>query len=173
MSTILTDPQLITFGNHIRANSDPTVVAALPDVAAGGAAIIRDWYNGQASPDFWVFHKYVESDEVRDVIDAQDVADMTANNRERANTLLSIRADRGFSGENSRDRSAFNDIFGGTAGEISRNAIAALWQRLANNVEQALRLNTGTGADSSNADTTSYLGEITHNEVREAISLTA
>lgn len=40
--------QLVTFGNHIRNNTNQDVIDAL---AAGNNVAIAAWYNGDASPD--------------------------------------------------------------------------------------------------------------------------
>ncbi len=164
----LTPAQLATFKTDIEANTDPAVVAGL---ANGDSSAIANWYNQNRSPDYWIFRNMVESNEVRDVIDAQNIADITDADRGRCVDLLAIRADRGFNGEVLHDRSAWDDIFSAAAGNESQQAIAALWQRLATNAEHLFRLSTGTGADANNADTTGFQGNVTVSDVSQALAL--
>lgn len=166
----LTDAQLTTLGNDIRANSNQTVIDAL---AAGAIGVIRDWYNGDASPNYWIYRGMVPVSEVRNAIDSQNLVDITTADLERAQALLDIRAEIGFYGTNSRDRSAWDDVFSAAAGDESQQAIAALWTKLATELEKAFKLDTGTGA-ANDADTSSVVGEtVTTQEVDRALELTA
>lgn len=71
---LTTDTQRITLGNHIRAN------AAVADaLAAGNLGDIRDWYNGQASPNFWVFKASVDTDSAFKSIDKAEYVNVPAS----------------------------------------------------------------------------------------------
>ena len=163
----LTSGQLTTLKADILANTDPAVIQALAD---GNDGAVAEWYNLDAAPDYWIFRDLVPSDEVRDAIDAQNIADMTSADRDRTVLLLGIRSDRGFSGANTRDRSAWDDIFSTAAGDESQQAILALWSRAASNTEKVFVLGTNTGATSALADTTSFQGDITFRDVRDALN---
>lgn len=162
----LTTAQLQALKTDIEANTEPTVINAL---AAGDAGAIANWYNLAASPDYYLFKETVSSDEIRDLIDAQNIADITDADRGRCVDLLAIRADRGFSGANARDRSAWDDIFSAATGDESQQAIAAYWTRLATNAEKVFSLATGSGANAANADTTSWQGSLRHQDVSAAL----
>lgn len=163
----LTPAQLTTLKADIQGNTDPTVVQALADGNIGGVA---NWYNQDASPDYWIFRRDVEANEVRDVIDVQDMADITDTDRSRAIDILAIRAETGFSGENARDRSAFDDVFSAAAGDNSQQAINALWTRLATNGEKVFKLDTGTGATAGAADTTDWQGNLSVSDINNALN---
>jgi len=81
----LTEAQLQTLADDMEANTDQTVIDAL---AAGNNNALVAWYNGQASPDFWVFKHSVDVDEVRRSIDWSEVLDGTDG--------LSVRQQWGF-----------------------------------------------------------------------------
>lgn len=163
----LTPAQLTTFKDDIEANTDPVVVQGLSD---GNDGDIANWYNLEANPNYWIFRNLVSSDEVRDAIDAKNIADLTTADRGRTVDLLNIRLERGFSGSNPRDRSAWDDIFSAASGNESQQAILALWTRLSSNGENVFALWTGDGVAAATADTTSFQGSISSRDVRDALN---
>lgn len=163
----LTPTQLTALKADILANTNPVVVQALSD---GNAGNIAAWYNLASVPDYWIFRDFVPSDEIRDAIDAQDIADITTADRGRALDLLTIRQDRGFSGENVRDRSAWDDIFSAQAGDNSQQAIMLLWTRIATNAEKVFALSTGTGSSRATADTVSFRGSVSQIDISAALN---
>ena len=158
----------------ILANTDPTVVQALAD---GNAGVIAAWYNGDASPAYWVLRCVVGVGEIRQAIDAHNLVDITAADLDRVMALLELRSgsggegggELGFSGEVETDRTAWDDAFSSAAGDESQQAIAALWTRVATYAEVVHALSTGTGADAANADTTSWQGTLTFQDVTQAL----
>ncbi len=160
----LTPSQLTTWKADIETNPD---VAA--DLAAGNLRAISDYYNGDASPDYWIYRSSVPADEVRLSIDAQDIADITEADRGRCVDLLALRADVGFSGGDARDRSAWDDIFSAANGDNSQQAIALLWARLASRVEKLLATGANTGASRALADTAGFEGTVSPSAVRLAL----
>lgn len=166
----LTTAELTTIGNALRAESDATVVAAL---AAGDNNVLRDWCNDDAAPDYWIRRKLVSVEEVKAAINMQNIADLTATDKDRALALIELRGDGGYNGEVASDRSAWDDVFSAAAGDESQQAIAALWQREASNAEKMFALSTDTGATTATPDTTSWQGDVTRDDVRVALDLTA
>ena len=161
----LTPAQKTTLKTDVESNPD---VAS--DLANGDYGAIAAYYNANASPDYHIYRGSVSSNEVRDVIDAQNIADITDADRGRCVDLLAIRADIGFSGANARDRSAWNDIFSAANGDESQQAIAALWTRLATRGEKLFTLSTGSGADAANADTVSFEGSLSPSVIADAVA---
>lgn len=163
----LTAAQLTDLKTDIQANADPTVVQAISD---GNHGAIAAWYNQDASPDYWIYRELVEADEIRDSIDVQDLADITDTDRGRVVDILAVRSERGFSGADARDRSAWDDVFSAASGDNSQQAIAVLWTRIATNSEGVFALSTGSGANAANADTTSWQGELSSSDVTNALN---
>jgi hypothetical protein len=164
----LSAAQLPAYKADILANTNQAVIDAL---AAGANNAITDWYNLDASPDYFIFKNMVTSDEIRAVINAKNLVDITAADLDRVEALLNIRADLGFSGAVADDRAAWDDVFSAATGDQSQQAIAALWARVATNIEAVYALSTGTGADAANADTTSFQGDVTLQNTRDALAL--
>lgn len=162
----LTAAQLTTLKADILANTDPAVTTAL---ANGDSGAVATWYNLEASPAYHIYKQLVSSDEIRDVIDAVNIVNITAADLDRVQALLEIRADRGFSGANARDRLAWDDVFSSATGDESQQAIAALWTRLATNAEKVFALSTGNGASAATADTTSFQGSLSFQDINAAL----
>lgn len=163
----LTNTQLQTLKTDIQANVDATVVQALAD---GNIGAVKDWYNQTASPDYYIYRDKVESEEIRDAINANNIVNITTADLERTQALLEIRAERGFSGADVDDRAAWDDVFSATAGDQSQQAIAALWSRLATNAEKVFALSTGNGAAAATADTTEWQGTLSLTDVSNALN---
>jgi len=138
----LTNPQLITFKADILANTDSEVITARN---VGNNSAIAEWYSRENIIDFWIFKKLVSIDEVSEVIELDDVANMTAGDNVKLNTFFNIRQGGVFANKAS-DRDGFDDIFSATAGNDSQQALKVLWQRLATNIERLFATGTGTNA---------------------------
>lgn len=165
----LTQAQLQTLKTDILANTDPEVIAAL---AAGSNNAIADWYNQLASPSYWLYRSGVSAEELSNAINLQNMADITAADSDRVMKLFNLRTFNGgeFHGDVESDRTAWDDVFSAAAGDESQQAIAALWQRTGTYAEQVFSLGTGTGADAANADTTSFQGLLSSNDVIAALN---
>jgi len=159
--------QQVLFKVDILASTDPIIIQGLAD---GNHGVIAQRYNESVVPDYWIFRELVPSDEIRDAIDAQNIADITSADRGRVVDLLTIRQERGFSGADARDRSAWDDIFSTAAGDESQQAILVLWTRLATIAERAFALLTDTGVSAATADTTSFQGNLSSLDVTNALN---
>ena len=164
----MTPSELQTFADHMAANTDQTVIDALAD---GSNNVLLGWYNQTAVPDYWIYRATVPTSDVRDSINMQNLADITAADLDRVEAMLNIRSERGFDGSDDSDRSAWDDVFSAAAGDESQQAIALLWARIALNVETVFKTSTGTGADRANADTTTFQGSASIQDVRGAVAL--
>jgi len=168
---MLSPSQLVTFGNHIRNNPNPTVVQDLADGNNNGLA---DWYNQIATPDYWIFRSQVTADELSNSIDLQDVANITSADSDRVLKMFQLRAlsDSPFDGTNPRTRSAWDDVFSAAAGDNSQQAIDSLWRRLCTEGELVFALLSGAGTN-GDPDVTEFEGSLNSNDVTDALSLTA
>lgn len=144
----LTDAQLTTLKADIEGNSNQTVIDAL---AAGAHNTIAAWYNGTASPDFYVYRTLVPIDEVSEAIELDDIANMTTGDNEKLKTFYSIRQGGVFASKAS-DRAGFDDIFSAAAGDDSQQALIALWKRLATEAEKLFSAGAGVGSIGDPAD---------------------
>jgi len=159
--------QQVLLKADILASTDPIIIQGLAD---GNHGAIAKRYNENIVPDYWIFRNLVPSNEIRDAIDAQDIADITSSDRGRAVDLLTIREERGFSGANARDRSAWDDIFSVASGDNSQQAILVLWTRIATITEKVFALLTDTGVTSVTADTTSFQGKLSLRDVTNSLN---
>ena len=167
----LTPSQLTDLKTDIQGNSNQTVIDAL---AAGDVGAIAGFYNLGASPDYWIFKNEVPASELSQAIDLQDMVDITAADKDRVLAMFEIRTlanpdDAVFHGDDPRTRSAWDDVFSAASGDNSQQAINALWTRVATNAEKVFSLSTGSGANKNNADTTSWQGTLTHQDVSAAL----
>ena len=144
----LTTAQLATFKADIIANTNQAVIDAL---AAGAHNAIAAWYNGTASPDFYMFRTLVSPDEVGMVIELDDVANMTTGDVEKLNSFFRLRPG-GFSGNSLSDRAGFDDVLSSAAADDSQQAIIALWKRLATEAEKLFSTGAGVGTIGDPAD---------------------
>ena len=165
----MTAAQLTTFKADIQANANQTVIDAL---AVGDAGVIASWYNLDVSPDYWILRDDVPSQEIANAINLQNMADITTADSGRAVQFFQIRAVNGggFHGSNASDRTAWDDVFSSAAGDESQQAIAALWQRTATNVERVFAAGAGgagtsDGSSSANADITTFQGSVSSADV--------
>jgi len=161
----LTDAQLATFKADIEGNTNQTVIDAL---AAGANNAIADWYSGDASPDYWVYKNLVPIEEVSEVVELDDVANMTTGDNDKLKTFYQIRQGGVFAYKAS-DRDGFDDIFSAAAGNDTQQALIALWKRLSNELEKVF----ATGGAGTNGDpaTMGVDGSCSLQNVRDALAL--
>ncbi len=163
----LSAAQLVTFKADLDANIAPVIVQALID---GTNIVIADWYNGDGSPDYWVFRKdLVSPEEIGAAIELDDLANMTTGDVNKLSAFFLMRPG-GFNGNAAADRAGFADVLSAAAADESQQAVAALWKRIANRVERLFVLSTGTG-DSGDPDTLGYEGTIGRLDVAAALKL--
>jgi hypothetical protein len=125
----------------IRAFACADTATARPMVLAGDANGLRDWLN--AAGTFVVWRTSVSNDELGDAMNGTEIAGLSSLGMQRLQVLAAYsggsqnmtRADR---------RAAFDAVFSGAGGAVTRAAMALLWKRNSLRVEQALASGTGT-----------------------------
>lgn len=135
----LTTPQQAA----VRVFACADIATARSYVLAGDATNLRAWLN--AAGTFVVWRTKVTNDELGDAMNGTEVAGLSSLNMQRLQVLAAYsggsqnmaRADR---------RAAFDAVFSGAGGAITRASMAILWKRNALRVEQALATGTGTTA---------------------------
>lgn len=162
----LNPAQIQTLSDDIAINTDPIVVDAL---TLGDNNAIRAWYNDQASPDYWIFELLLSLDVVGTQLDGEDVANITAANADRLAVFFQVNPG-GILPARSDHRAFFDDIFSGALGATTRANLEALWRRLVTYAEQLYVTSTGTGAQ-NDPDTPTFLGQISLQDVRDAVAL--
>lgn len=142
------------FANH---------AAITADVAAGNTQLIADFYNGQASPDFYVWRTGIGQEEVNGAVDWAEVVTLTTN--ELLSFMLLKDQDR-INGSVSSIRTAFAEIFKNKVN--TRDALVALAKRSATYAEKLF----ATGGDGSEATpaTMGYEGPISSGDVAAALA---
>ena len=138
----LTDAQLQTLAQGIRASTEPAVVAAL---AIRNDVALTAWCNAASS--FICWRKSVQTAEVGKAVNYIAVEAMTDANRTRITTFYAMnpqtfepRADIRTFWDNT-----FSGALGGQ-GQATRDALTALWRRAATNAERFFATGTGTNA---------------------------
>lgn len=157
----LTTEQSTTLAAHIRASSDPVVVAALAIRGDGDIAIE---YNKETS--FVAYKPSVTVDEIGVAFDYAEVANKTSGDNERLQVFRAYNQD---SIDPSRDdiREFFDDVFSAAGGVNTRANLAILWVSLVNLTEQIFATGTGTGGDPG---TLVFAGTISGNDVSTALN---
>jgi len=161
----LTPAQQQTLKAYIEADA---TLNAFP-LNSDGAFAIAQLLNLQASPDFFVYRKAVETMEIGKVVVYTAIGALTSNNQGRLTAFLDLNP---VDFEPTVDiRAMFDDIFSGAlggGGEPTRDALTALWKRLATRFEEIFA--TGTGSDASPA-TMAAVGPVAYTEVEAARNL--
>lgn len=160
---MLTPQQLTTLKNSIAA--DP-VLNAKPN-NSDGAFDIAAAYNLPASPSFTVWKTKVVVAEIGDKFNGAELAGLTTANQSRLQTIAVYSA-QGLNPSLPDRRAAFDDIFSGAGGALTRANLLALWKRLATRGERLYA--TGTGSDAS-PGTLVFEGQITIDDVIAARNL--
>lgn len=176
----LSEAQLVTFGTHIRANTDPVIVAAL---AAGNYTVIAGWYNQEASPPVPVWKTSVSVDEANNgivwtefmavpVLGGDDLAGLklaieqgTTYARQNA-ALEQLFRNGSFDPSLQSIRDSLSVIFAGDEETIA--ALLALAKENARNIEVVF-----TGAPVQGAGVREFVGTTTWNEALAAVKATA
>lgn len=153
----LTAQQLATFKTNILANTATipagqpwsggfvgTQIKNVPNNSDGNTAV-AGWYNLTASPAFTLWKKLVSLESVGRALASTEVAGLTAVNLSRLQVMAQY-APAGFDPSRSDTRAAFDDVFSGAGGTLTRPALLALWKRLATNFEKLFATGTGTDA---------------------------
>jgi hypothetical protein len=171
-SMALTAAQLQVFATDIENNTNQTIIDAL---ASGNNNAIRDWYNSEASPAFYIFVTSVTVDEVRHSLDWDEVLDsstgLTELQRWGFETLLHNGT---YDPRDENNRNALVKIF--PAGmSNTRSAVLADATKLASYAQQLFSSAAtgpagGDGSSASNA-AISAIDLVTLLDVREARKL--
>lgn len=111
---------------------------------AGNLSGLIAYYNATATPDFTVWKTNVPLMAVGDAMVATEVAGLTSINLTRLQVLAQYRPN-GVNPSIADNRAAYDDIFSGAGGALTRPKLLALWKRLARRVEKLFA--TGTGSD--------------------------
>jgi len=160
--THLTPAQLTTLNTSITADPALNALPASPD----NAAAIANAYNAAAAgPNNVCWKTVVSNEEIGDAMSGTEIAGLSALNMQRAQMLSNYsngtqnpsRADR---------RAAFDAVFSGAGGAITRAALAILWKRTMTRVEKLYA--TGTGSTASPA-TLVVEGSIDYHDVNLAM----
>jgi len=158
---MMTDIQLQTLVAAIRASTDPVVIAAR---TARNDAKLAEIYNAASSKIVWKTR--VSNDDIGDAMNGTEVAGLSSLNMQRAQLLANYSS--GWQNPTRADRrAAFDQIFSGAGGAITRAALAALWRRPASLVESLFT--TGTGTDASPA-TLGWEGPVQVSEISRALN---
>lgn len=172
----LDQSQLVTFGNHIRANTDQAVIDAL---AAGALNAIAAWYNQDAAPDFFVFRTSVSTDDARKAIDYSEVlSDTTPLGDVERWAFDNMLANGDFDPTVENNRDALVAIFNGSDYPNTRAALLAESVRLATEAEKIFAVTAtgpagGNGSNATNAAALVVDGDVTVSDVDLALEATA
>jgi len=159
----MTPTQLQTLANHIRANADPDVVAAL---AIRNDTELARLYNLDSA--FIVWRKAIPSMEMGKTVIYNALAAMTTANTSRVSLFMDLNRES-FDGSSDLD-AYFADTFGGALngqGANCRAALAAMLRRAATICEQIFA--TGTGTTQSPGDIV-VEGSVTTSEIGQALN---
>ena len=156
----LTPAQQVTLKAAIIADSQLNAF-----VPAKAADSIVDLLNQSASPSFTVWKTSVSNELIGNAMNGTEVIGLSALQMQRLQLLSAYsngtqdpsRADR---------RAAFDGVFSGAGGTITRPALLALWKRLALRVEKIFA--TGTGSDASPA-TLVFEGTVSSGDIRDSM----
>ena len=157
----LTPAQAATLRTAIQADSQ---LNAFPHTQDGAYAIAQ-LLNLTASPSFTVWKTSVSNELIGNAMNGTEVIGLSALQMQRLQLLSAYsngtqdpsRADR---------RAAFDGVFSGAGGTITRPALLALWKRFATRCEKIFA--TGTGSDASPA-TLTFEGGVSGTEVNDAM----
>ncbi len=159
----LTADQQATLRTWITAN-----FPAAPNTVDGSKPI-ADALNAAASPDYFLYKSSVVVTEIGDAINGSELVGLTALNLQRVQALVGDLCSGSINPGNKDRRDAFNSIFSGAGGTITRPSLASLWQRTARVVEKLYAAaspgSSGTRGSTANPDTLVVEGTITASEV--------
>jgi len=157
---MLTSAQLQTLAAHIRANTDPDIVAALPLRNDG---TIADWYNADSS--FVVWRTSLTHDQARSAIIGGDglaqLDNLMAGKRDSLFWTLSGNTDP----SNATQRAAIHNLCG--TQNALKAAILAAQKRFATRAENVFTTGTGTSQTPGNLV---FEGQVSVNEISTALN---
>jgi hypothetical protein len=168
----VTPAQLTTLKADIAANPNPTgqpgsiyatVAVNLTPNNSDGNAAIAFWYDQATNPVKVVWRNAIPVYQVGNSMLSADVANLTATNLTRLQTLAQYAA-QGFTGSVDTE-SGFNDVFSAAGASGTRALLHAVWRRTALRIEALFA--TGTGTDAAPA-TLVFEGQISGGDVNTA-----
>ena len=185
----LTSAQLQAFADDIDGNTDQTVIDAL---AAGSHNTIRNWYNQEASPAFYVFLTSVDTDTAFKSIDKSEYIDVPASGGTTVESLVEaieaaslarrqevalqlLLANGTYDPSVQANREALVEIFPNTMPN-TRAAFLADAVRQANYIEKLFATEGsgpagGDGSSANDAAIPGYEGNVTTADVDAAVAL--
>ena len=146
---------------NINANSATLATA----IAQRDGPAIAAFYNALAGGPFVVWKSLVSLNAVGMSISFAELANLTSLNTTRLQTIFQL-SPLGINPYLADRRAAFDDIFSGAGGAVTRPALLALWKRSATVAEKLFA--TGTGSDAAPA-TLGPEGALTGPEVLAAL----
>ena len=159
----LTEEQIATFSTDIETNTDPVIVQAL---AEGNNNAIRDWYNGQASPDFYLWRTSMAVAEIREQhLNWEEVVTSLTTNG--LLSLLVLTQQESVDPSRESIRGAFAAIFSGPNLAATRTALLAAATRLASYAQRLFAEGEGTPGSPALA----AVEVVTIDDVRAAVHL--
>lgn len=167
---MLTETQLPTLRAAIDAETDPAFVELR---SAGATGAMAEWFNADASPDYWVWRRELSKREV--------VSDVSSDGTSFSWSALIARSSSEQFGWSQiwnstltcdpsllNVRQAFADIFSGGTGSATRAHLLAMSRRKATKGEKLYASGTGTTAAPA---LMAFEGDITNGDVVLALAL--
>lgn len=159
----LTPEEQTTLKTHIEASVDPDVVTARDGGAHDAIAKI---YNKDVSPDYYCWRSRMSIDEVRDLVDWDEVVAQSTNDLLAFQILTNSQS---INPSNASVRQAFTSIFQGGQGTNTIAALNAAAKEKVSLAEKVLSLNSGDGS-SGNPDTFGFEGSLSHQDISKALA---
>ena len=158
----LTDTQRTALTTDISGNTDPIILQAIAD---GNTGVIADWYNGTASPDFWILKRDVGVDAI---VGAMDWATDYTAFKDDINAIRFLLDNGTYDPQPVGAREALNEVFSGAAATKSNVLSAAT--RLATYAEKLFAVTTtgpggGDGSSQGASAIAEFIGNITFQDV--------
>lgn len=159
---MLSDAQVAVLDAAITAETDAAFVVFRN---AGATGAMAEWYNAPHAS-FVVWKTLVNIGEIGDAIDATEMVGLTSLNLQRLQAISAFSA--GFIDPSKADRrAAFDQVFSGAGGNVTRPRLLALWKRFALRGERVFATGTGTSAVPG---LLTFEGAITDSDVVRAIA---
>ena len=164
----LDSTQCQTLSTDMQNNTNQTVIDAL---AAGDNVTLRDWYNGLASPDFWILKSEVPVD---DIVAAMEWGTEYATFKDDMEAISFLLSNGTYAPQPPNAREALSAVFAGAT--VTRSNILVTATRKASNAEKLFAVaTTGPGGGDGSAQGTSAIpiveGDLTLDDIRCAVAL--
>lgn len=145
---LLTDAQIAVFSADIYANTDPYVVEQL---AAGGHGGVLNWYNGLATPAYYVWKTNISTTDIFNAVVWSGTGGFISRSAGERDGFIALTARGNVDPSRANIRQALADIFSGVgqAAVDTRAAITAVSKRQATNIEKLFAVGSGTLASPS------------------------